>query len=342
MGTVSPATPNGIITGSDGIATAVFTEGTTSGTAVIDALIRYPNGDGTTSTLTLNCSQNIDHSTPDSAVFTALPQVPAGSVTPLNVTLTDSYGNPVNNLNPADVTTVTLTMNGIGGSGFVSGPGSVTQLSATPDMYGNVSVNVQVSTVAGSNLITMNPIGYVGTQMTDIEGVTSIPAFMSQTIIPASPSTCSSGTACPADGNHPFNLYYTVLDHYQNPISGAVVIINASLNGAASGSFQTTTDSSGVAYAQYTQTTVGTYTLTAQAPGNSSILCTSTNAVGSCSQSATYYATIPVDMQLVVSPQMMVSKDVTATSSASVMARVMDANGNPVETYQGAPEKSDV
>jgi hypothetical protein len=51
----------------------------------------------------------------------------------------------------------------------------------------------------------------------------------------------------------------------------------------------------------------------------------------------TYYSTNPVNMQMIVSPQIMVSRDVSATSSALLMARVMDVNGNPVQTYQGVP-----
>ena len=337
MGTISNTSP-GVTTGSDGTAIGVFTVGTKSGTAVIDATITYPNGDGTYSSTTLNCSQNIDHDIAKFATFTYSPQVPVGSVTPLNITLTDNWGNPINNINPSDSTTVTLSMSGTGGSGFSSGSTYVNQISVPTDAYGNVSVSVLVSSMVESNPITMNPIGLIGIQLIDIEGVSATPAFMSETIIPVSQSSCSSSTSCPADGTHPFNLYYTVLDQYQNPVSGATVWINATQNGVITASVPVLTDSSGVAYQQYTQATAGTYTLTAQAVGNSSILCTSTNTVGYCSQNVQYYAINPVNMQLIVSPQMMVSRDVLATSSASLMARVMDAYGNPVETFQGAPE----
>ncbi len=78
MGTISPASPTGVSTGPDGIATAVYTVGTKSGTAVIDALISYPNGDGTYSTLTLSYSQNIDHDVAKFAQFTYLSRLPAG------------------------------------------------------------------------------------------------------------------------------------------------------------------------------------------------------------------------------------------------------------------------
>jgi hypothetical protein len=337
MGTISNTSP-GVTTGSGGTAIGVFTVGTISGIAVIDATITYPNGDGTYSSTTLNCSQNIDHDTAKFATFTYSPQVPVGSVTPLNITLTDNWGNPINNINPADNTTVTLSMSGTGSSGFSSGSGYVNQISVPPDAFGNVSVSVLVSSLVGSNPITMSPLGLIGIQLIDIEGVSATPAFMSETIIPVSQSSCSSSTSCPADGNHPFNLYYTVLDQYQNPVSGATVWINATQNGVITASVPVVTDSSGVAYQQYTQATAGTYTLTAQAAGNSSILCTSTNTVGYCSQNVQYYAINPVNMQLIVSPQMLVSRDVLATSSASLMARVMDAYGNPVETFQGAPE----
>ena len=61
--------------------------------------------------------------------------------------------------------------------------------------------------------------GYVWhSQVTDIEGVTSIPAFMSQRLLsPPRAQPAPSVMACPADGNHPFNLYYTVLDSLPEP-----------------------------------------------------------------------------------------------------------------------------
>jgi len=327
LGTIAPTV---FTTGSDGRATAVFTVKEKSGTATIHAHIIYYDG-VEYSIIDRACSQKIDHDKASNAKFTYLPQVTAGSVTSLNITLTDTWGNRIDNKNTDEVHTGTLTMSGDGGSGLWDGSGYVTRLLEPTDAEGNITVMVRVSTVAGSNPITMDPIGSIsGTQLISIEGVSATPSYMSQTIS----SSCTPSTSCPADGNHPFNLYYTFLDQYQNPVSGITVLISSTQGGVVIGTpYVTTTDSLGIAYAQFTQVATGTYTLTARSESNSTIACTNPSTTGYCSGDVHYYSTAPVDMQLVVSPQMMVSRDVDAKSSASVMARVMDAAGNPVTTY---------
>lgn len=336
LGTLSPTTP--VVTGSDGTASAQFTTGLKSGTAVITAQIVAESG-GDSSYRTLTLSRNIDHDTLQNAVFTSAGQVPAGSVTPLVVTVTDRWGNRADNKNPAESHLVTLQMNGDGGSGLWDGTAYVTAVSLPTNAEGNVSVNVRVSTNVGNNPIVLEPVGLITSPIpTSIEGVAGTPVSMTQTVTPVSAASCSSLTSCPADGDHPFNLYYTVLDRYNNPVKGTVVGINATLDGTAVGSpYSVTTDSSGIAFVQFTQEVMGTYTLTARSSGNASIACTNPAATGYCSQNLEYYPTAPVDMQMVVSPEVMVSRDVNASSQATLMARVMDAKGNAVKTYQGVP-----
>jgi len=336
LGTLSPTTP--VVTGSDGIASAQFTTGLRSGTVVITAQIVADSG-GDISSRTLTLSQNTDHDTLEKADFTSAGQVPAGSVTPLVVTFTDRWGNRADNKNPAESHRVTLQMNGDGGSGLWDGSAYVTSVSLPTDSEGNVSVNVRVSTNAGNNPIVLEPVGLITSPVpASIEGIPGTPVSMTQTVTPVSAASCSSLTACPADGDHPFNLYYTILDQYNNPVTGTVVWINATLDGAAVGTpYSVTTDSSGAAFAQFTQEIMGTYTLTARSEGNASITCTNPVAVGYCSQNLEYYATAPVDMQMVISPEVVVSRDVNSSSQATLMARVMDAKGNAVKTYQGVP-----
>ncbi|MFA7694981.1 MAG: Ig-like domain-containing protein, partial [Methanoregula sp.] len=333
MGTISPSSG---ITDPNGMVTAVYTTGTKSGTAVIQAIIRYPNGDGTFSSYTLTHNQSLDHDTVTKAVFSFTDQVAAGAVTPFTVTLTDRWGNRVDNKNTAEV--ITLHMNGAGGSGLWDGSGYVTVLSVPVDAEGNVSVNVRVSTLAGSNPVTMDPIGSIyGINLQTIEGVSGSPWYMSQIVSADAPASCSSPLSCPADGVHPFNLWYTILDQNNNPVKNTSLLFQYTRDSVVSTPYPTTTNASGVAYLQFTRATMGTYTLTAKASDNSTILCTGTGTTGYCSQDVTYYATAPADMQVVANPQMMVSRDVDATVSASVMARVMDATGNPVTIYDSNP-----
>jgi len=336
LGTMTPTTP--VTTGSDGIATAQFTTGLKSGTAVITGHI-VANVGGTVSTWNCTLAQNIDHDTLEKAVFTDADQVPVGSVTPLVITFTDRWGNRIDNKNSAGIHTVTLQMNGDGGSGLWDGSAYVTSVPLSTDAEGNVSVNVRVSTNPGANPITLEPVGLITTPIPEsIEGIATTPSYLSQTVTPVSPTSCSSLTSCPADGEHPFNLYYTVLDQYHNPVKGAVIWINTTQGGAVLGTpYSTTTDSSGVAFALFNQEVMGTYTLTARSEGNSTILCTDPSSTGYCSQDVEYYATDPVDMQFIISPEVVVSRDVNASSQANLMARVMDAKGNAVKTYNGVP-----
>lgn len=216
LGTMTPTTP--VTTGSDGIATAQFTPGLKSGTAVITGHI-VANIGGTVSIWNCTLTQNIDHDTLEKAVFTDADQVPVGSVTPLVITFTDRWGNHIDNKNSAETHTVTLQMNGDGGSGLWDGSAYVTSVSLATDAEGNTSVNVRVSTNPGANPITLEPVGLITSPVPEsIEGIATTPTYLSQTVTPVSPSSCSSLTSCPADGEHPFNLYYTVLDQYHNPV----------------------------------------------------------------------------------------------------------------------------
>ena len=336
LGTISPAS---VTTGSDGIANTVFTVNSLSGNATIIANITY--NDGTTNPLNLMTFQLIDHDVPQYAFVDSPPSVPAGSVTQLNITFMDRNNNRIDNKNTAQVHTVLLTGLGSGGSGFWDGSAYASQISVPTDVDGNISVKVRVSTVAGDNNIWMNGIGNVPGKSIDIVGVSgSIPFSMSQ--VTPSPVTW------PADGTHAFNLYYNVYDQYGNPLDGANISV-ASNTGEL---FFTSTANGGIAYAQYgPKDLTGTYTITATAIQNSSILCTSTGTVGYCSQNVVYYSQDPVNMILTASPQSLVSLDVQPTSQASIQARVVDVAGNPVkgqtvtftqgaESFPGAPSGS--
>ena len=333
LGTISPAS---VTTGSDGIANTVFTVNSLSGNGTIIANITY--NDGATNPLNLMTFQLIDHDVPQYAFVDSPQSVPAGSVTQLNITFMDRNNNRIDNKNTAQVHTVLLTGLGSGGSGFWDGSEFASQISGSTDANGNVSVKVRVSTVAGDNNIWMDGIGNIPGQSIDIEGVSdSTPVSISQ-VTPSPPTW-------PADGTHAFNLYYNVQDKYGNPLDGA----NISLTSNTGESFFTTTSNGGIAYAQYgPKDATGTYTVTAKAVQNSSILCTSTGTVGYCSQNVVYYSLDPVDMILTASPQSLVSLDVTPTSQASIQARVVDVAGNPVqgqivnfsegaESFPGAP-----
>jgi hypothetical protein len=99
LGTISPVSPAFVLTGSDGNATAVFSTGKKSGTATIIATISYY--DGSTTPVQVSTIQRIDHDTPQGATFENPFELPVGSITSINVTLVDRWGNRIDNKNPS-------------------------------------------------------------------------------------------------------------------------------------------------------------------------------------------------------------------------------------------------
>ena len=320
LGTISPAAPAFVQTGADGKATAVFTTSKKSGTATIIATISFY--DGMTTPVQRSIIQRIDHDTPQGATFENPAELPVGSVTSVNVTLVDRWGNRIDNKNTAE--TIRLTMDGDGGSGLQDGLNYVTQKTYSTDAEGNVSANLRISTTARSNYIQMDPIGNIVVPPgTYIQGVAETePWYISQT--PASP-----GSSLPADGLpvHAVEIYYKVTDKYDNPILGASVHCD-STDGM---SMTAPTNEWGLLRISFgPKDTVGLYTLRAVPLGNTSAVCKNDGTIGNCSQVIEYYNNAPVDLTFTGNPQSMTSLDVNPLTRSILQARVIDEKGNPV------------
>ena len=76
-----------------------FKAKTRSGTAVITATIASDDN-GIPHTTVLTIPQKIDHNLPQTAIFDNLPVMTVGTVSNLNITLKDRYGNLIDNLGP--------------------------------------------------------------------------------------------------------------------------------------------------------------------------------------------------------------------------------------------------
>ncbi len=340
LGTLSPVAPATVITGADGKATAVFTTSKTSGTATINANISF--NDGTTTPVRVSTIQRIDHDTPQGATFENPSELPVGSITSVSVTLVDRWGNRIDNKNTAE--TIRLTMADDGGAGLQDGENYVTQKTYSTDAEGNVSAGLRISSSVRSNYIQMDPIGNIVVPPgTYIQGVAeSEPYYIAQT--PASP-----GSTLPADGlpESAVEIYYTVTDKYNNPITGASVYCE-STDGMSVTAPTNTWGRLRISFGP--KDTTGVYTLKATPLGNTSAVCTGINAgtVGYCTQDVEYYNTDPVDLTFTGNPQSMTSLDVASSTRAVLQARVIDIKGNPVSgelvtfslgapTYPGGP-----
>lgn len=338
LGTITPALPVSVMTGPDGKATAVFKTATKSGTAVINATISVLDG-GMPNSISVSTLQRIDHYTPQFATFSHSETLPVGSVTQATVTITDRYGNLIDNKNVAE--TVRLTMSDEGDAGLWDGSDYIAQRTYTTDAYGNVTADLRISSSIQSNLIQMDPIGnmVIGPH-TYIDGVSeSEPHFIEQEL--------KSLASLPADGEpeNAAEIYYTVTDRFNNPILGATVNF-ISTDGM---SFSTPTNKWGKIRVSFgPKDTIGFYTLTASTPGNASVLCKNDGFTGSCNQIIEYYNTDPVDLTFTANPQSMTSLDVNPSTRSILQARVIDMKGNPVigevvtfaletPTYPGGP-----
>jgi len=335
LGTITPAS---VLTGADGKATAVFKTSRISGTATIIATISF--ADGMTAPVQRSIIQRIDHDTPQGATFENPAELPVGSETQVKVTLVDRWGNRIDNKNAAE--TIRLTMADEGGAGLKDGLNYITQKTYTTDAEGNVTADLRISTTIRSNYIQMDPIGNIVVPPgTWILGVAeSEPYYISQTA--ASPKS-----VFPADGD-PVNaaeIYYTVTDKYDNPITGASVYCD-STDGM---SVTAPTNTWGLLRISFgPKDTVGLYTIKAVPLGNTSAVCKGTGTVGYCSQVIEYYNTDPVDLTFTGNPQSMTSLDVNSATRSVLQARVIDIKGNPVigqvvsfslapPTYPGGP-----
>jgi Bacterial Ig-like domain (group 1)/von Willebrand factor type A domain len=322
LGLISPASAT---TGATGVATSSFMTKTKSGTAVITATITsndeqsgggvYPH----TTVITVN--QKIDHDLPQNAVFDNPPEMLAGNISNLNITVTDVHGNLVDDKNTAEVHSFNLYMPGGDGRGLWDGMSYVGTKLLKTDYYGNASTQFRVSTRNAMNYLYMDPIGNMVTAPDTWINVISEtgPCYVSQTY--------PSPNAIAANGVDTFEFWFIVYDKYLNPVNETEVRITAS-----DGSTTTKkTNLEGMVWTSFgPKDLIGTYTITATPLANASILCSDTGQIGNCSQVVEFYNTDPVDLMVMANPQGMASLDVDAGSKGTVMAKVVDIKGNPV------------
>jgi len=257
-------------------------------------------------------TQNIDHSTPAAAVPAYELNVSVGSTTAIDVKVTDAYGNPVDNRNVVE--TVQFTASGTGDSGFWDGSSFVKMLSVPVNSDGIADVTYLV-TKAGSNFVDIQPPAPIFHRLITITGVNDgSPYAISQAISPGGypyPYTKTDGSR--------FRVVYTLIDQYGNPSGNRGVHITTSIPGEE---ITLMSNSNGVVAYYYQKDSAGLYTLTATAVDNTSV---------TASQTVEFIAADPTTMLLTASPQTMPSRDVKASMTSTLFAKVIDAKGNPVE-----------
>lgn len=312
-----------VTTDASGVAITSFKAKTKSGTAVITATITSDDS-GTPHSQVLTINQKIDHDLAQYAVFDNKPELPVGTVTTFNIAITDIWGNPVDN-RTAENHTFTLYMPGGQGRGLWDGSSYVETITLATNSSGKSAITCRVAEVAGSNFVTMVPIGNmaVSPKAWIVGYALDEPYFMTQ--IHPNPDEIR------ADGIEMFGLSYLLFDKYNNPVNDTAIHISAS-DGT---SYDGNTTSEGALYATFgPKDTAGTYTLIATAASNASVNCSTsgsaTYTTGFCTQNLTFHNTEPVDLRVSGIPLNLASYDVNPSSQGIVSARVVDIKGNSV------------
>ncbi|HMA04386.1 MAG TPA: Ig-like domain-containing protein [Methanomicrobiales archaeon] len=256
--------------------------------------------------------QNIDHSIPQTAVPTYDVNVSIGGTTSLQVKVTDAYGNPVDNRNMVE--TVQFTTSGSTGSGFWDGTSYVKILTAPVDSGGIAHATFLVAQ-SGANFVNIQPPSPIPSRLITITGINDgSPYAITQAVSPGGypyPYTSTDGSK--------FRVLYTLLDQFGNPSGNRGVVITTSVPGEQ---MTLTTNSYGIVAFYYQKDIAGLYTLTATAVDNSSV---------TASQTVEFVAANPTTMLLTASPQTMPSRDVVASTTSTLFAKVIDDMGNPVK-----------
>jgi hypothetical protein len=295
---------NTAMTNASGVATAgAFTANGKSGSYTVtaaatgakSAIFNLTNTPGPAATVTATAGNN------QSA------QVSTAFATALQATVTDSAGNPLPNVTVTF--TVSAAANGAGGT-FAGGNTAITNASGVATA-GAFTANGK----AGSYLVTAAATG-----------AKSATFNLTNTAGPAATVTATAGNNQSAQINTAFAaaLQATVTDSGGNPVPNVTVTftVNAAANGAGasfSGGNTAITNASGVATANTltANAKIGSYTVTAAAPGAKSATFNLTNASGP-----------PATTTITAGNNQ--SAQINAAFATALQVTVTDSGGNPV------------
>jgi hypothetical protein len=302
LGTLNP---DPVTTDSSGRATSIFKVKKKSGAAQI-----------TVSGLSGEGIQNIDHGSAYHVVFTHPLSGTVASLVPFNVSITDQYGNPVDNRRGDHTISLHVTGPAPDDCGFAEA-GFAHDILSTLDANGKTSVNVRLTSRTGDNNILMDGYQSIPNKLDWITADSSgVPFSITQVVSPpGSPPTL------PADGKSIFMIIYTLFDKYGNPTNGQTIWVNTSVNGEEK-QFKSN-DLGQVAYPYGPRSTVGEIYITAASVANSTVISTP--------QMVKFMDTGAKIISISANPSTMPSRDVPPSASvADIFATIADEAGNPV------------
>lgn len=289
----SASVPPTAITGNNGVASITPTAGTVAGSYQITAsVVGVPSAQlSATNTPGAAAAVSVVSGTGQSAAVTT------AFAAPLVAKVSDAFGNAVAGV------TIAFAAPGSGARATLSAPGGVS------DAQGRVSITATAGTVTGTYNVTASAAGdQTPFALTNTAGAAAAIAVVSGT-----PQTATVNTAFAAP------LVVEVRDAFGNLVSGASVAFTAPGTGASATPSAPTASTGSNGRAQVTATAgtiAGAYAITATVNGQSTTFAL-TNTAGPA-------ATVSASSG---SPQ---STAVNTAFAAPLVARVVDAFGNPV------------
>ncbi|MFY1642878.1 hypothetical protein ACK11Z_03980 [Methanoculleus bourgensis] len=299
-------------TDGDGKATAVFRPGTLSGTATITATVAQDES------LEDSVKLYVDHAAPyriDNIWYS--PKVTAGGATDITVRMVDRYGNVVDSKREAE--TVKFTVGSPGGGAAFNNISDT--ISVPVDGTGNATVTLTVSTLAGENIVYIQPPKPIRGEYISTLGVANGKPCTIKVDVRSDELLTGENPPCVyAGSNRKFILTYTLRDEFGNPSPGKELEITTSVSDGEKTSVKTNAyGKAQISYGPWVKP--GDVTITATAVENRSV---------THSQPLAFVVSEPTKLFLSANPETMPSRDVPGCKPAEIRAKLVDQYGNPI------------
>ncbi len=304
-GTLNPTT---VTTNPSGMASSTFSVKTKSGSPQIIATILATSISNST-------IQNIDHDNPYYSYFSHQTNAEVASEIPFNISITDRWGNPVDNKKEVALALPMHTT-----SLHVHGPapddcnfvGYGHDISPVIDSNGNLSIKVKLTSKIGSNYVLRDKFWSISDKFEWVDTkATGIPYSMTGTI--------SDGGILPV-GTTPFIIDYFLYDVYGNPVNNRSIWVNTTLPGEQQ--IYTSNSLGRIQLSYGPKISISDINITATSIDNNTVINTLV---------AHFISGAPTNMVLAVTPQTMPSREIPTSQPAQVIGKVTDFVGNPVQ-----------
>ena len=316
MGTLT--SPGNVIAIPEKVSTT-FKSKTTSGATLITAIITYSDADGSyTNTDTL--TQNIDHDSPfydftvSPPLFTYPDEGTVGTNVSFKVSILDKWGNPIDNRTGNHLISLHASSALSPTEPYFIGYGQDI-VNQPLDANGTFSVNVQLTTKSGSNKILMDPFeGKISTQIAWITAIaTGNPYSMTGTISPEH--------ALMANNVDYFVIDYFIFDIYGNLLNNKYFWVNTTLSGDGEQVLKASNSLGQIRLKYGPKSAVNNITITAISVENQSV---------SHILHAEFIDAGVQDLVLIITPQILMSRELPNSSPAKIYGMVTGLNGFPI------------